>query len=94
VTEPLTPEAEVEARGWHTEDEGHRARKPECLVCALLATLDVLRASLDPDNEAAVEAWAAALHERFCGDLAPHERYSHLPDATALLRARAEAKRP
>ena len=64
----------------------------------LLATLDALRASLDPDNEAAVEAWAAAL------DAAewPASEYPRGYEdprwlramATALLHARAEAGRP
>lgn len=43
-SKPLTPTELDELRAWHVDDEGHRARKPECLVCRLFATLDATQA--------------------------------------------------
>jgi hypothetical protein len=70
----------------------------ECDVARWLATLDALRASLDPDNPEAVKAWAAALHEVTTGITSPDVDWifegTREELAAALLRARAEAERP
>jgi hypothetical protein len=93
MTEPLTPEAEARWRAYidaavreHPPVRGgmfdHSAR--------LFATLDALRASLDPERPEAVEAWAKLLYDTGL----QYNPYLGPESAAALLRARAEAERP
>jgi hypothetical protein len=89
---PLTPEEEAALRE-PLETWPRRLKGWPIVTLRLLATLDALRASLDPERPEAVEAWAAALRVTM-PSAAPEGGRWYRQIAAALLRARAEAGRP
>jgi hypothetical protein len=93
TAEPLTLGEEAELRYVIDQSIREDYHYHPLTVKMLLATLDALRAGLDPERPEAVEAWAGYL-ERECiwhrGAAADSVRDC----AAALLRARAEAERP
>jgi hypothetical protein len=103
MAEPLS--AAEALRAWSESDMrpldefGPWETVSEAIDAIVDESTSALRASLDPERPEAVEAWAAAYHHVACkfNGVASHScrwRDAHRRTAAALLRARAEAKRP